>query len=332
MIRDASGIRRKNARREQEEVMSVRWRHFLLSVALASSAVTPAVGQAERTAVPPAVGATGSATPVPDFSGMWVHPYFPGIEPPASGPGPVLNTLRRPDGVNDPRRLVGDYANPILKPHAADLVKTYGEISLAGMTYPTPSNQCWPSGVPYIFFQIGVQFLQQQDTITILHLRDHEVRRVSLNQPHPAPVTPSWYGDSVGHYDGDTLVIDTVGIKTDRPHAMLDMYGTPYSRALHVVERYRLIDYADFKAAMVRNNNENVKIPEMDFDRNYRGKHLQLVFTVEDEGVFTRPWSATITYARPAHEWEEHVCAENIVGFYSTGPGAAVPTASRPDF
>jgi hypothetical protein len=47
----------------------------------------------------------------------------------------------------------------------------------------------------------------------------------------------------VGYYEGDTLVIDTVGVKTDRPLAMLDMYGTPYTRALHVVERYRLLDY-----------------------------------------------------------------------------------------
>jgi hypothetical protein len=312
--------------------MSVRWRDFLLWVTLAAPAATPALGQAERFAVPPAVTATESAASVPDFSGMWVHPFFPGIEPPASGPGPVLNRSRQPDGVANPWQLVGDYTNPILKSQAAEVVKRYGEISLAGMTYPTPSNQCWPSGMPYIFFQIGMQLLQQRDTITILHLRDHEVRHVRLNRPHPTPVAPSWYGDSVGHYEGDTLVIDTVGVKTDRPLAMADMYGTPYSPAMHVVERYRLIDYDDAKAALVRNNKENIKISEMDFDRNYRGKHLQLVFTVEDEGVFTQPWSATVTYARPSHEWEEHVCAENTLGFYSTGREAAVPTASKPDF
>jgi hypothetical protein len=312
--------------------MNVQWKAFLLSATLAAPAATPAVGQPERTAIPQAVSATESGATVPDFSGMWVHPYFPGIEPPASGPGPVLNRSRRPDGGNNPRLLVGDYTNPILKPQAADVVKRHGDTSLSGVTYPTPSNQCWPSGVPYIFFQIGVQLLQEQDRITILHLRDHEVRRVRLNQPHPALVPPSWYGDSVGYYEGETLVIDTVGVRTDRPLAMADMYGTPYSPALHVVERYRLIDYDDVKTAMARTNKENVKIPEMDFDRSYRGKHLQLVFTVEDGGVFTQPWSGTITYARPAHEWEEHVCAENLLGFYADGPEAAVPTASGPDF
>jgi hypothetical protein len=53
---------------------------------------------------------------------------------------------------------------------------------------------------------------------------------VRMNEPHPAQVTPSWYGHSVGHYEGDTLVIDTVGVKTDRPYAMVDMYGTPTAR------------------------------------------------------------------------------------------------------
>jgi hypothetical protein len=77
-----------------------------------------------------------------------------------------------------------------------------------------------------------------------------------MNQPHPATVTPSWYGHSVGRYDGDTLVIDTVGIKSDRPFAMVDMYGTPYTKALHVVERYRLIDYEAAKEAQERNGKE----------------------------------------------------------------------------
>ena len=117
------------------------------------------------------------------------------------------------------------------------------------MTYPTPANQCWPQPVPYILWTIGVQLLQQPDKITVLYSNpDHEFRQVRLNQPHPAQVTPSWHGDSVGHYEGDTLVIDTVGIKTDRPFAMVDVYGTPYTQALHVVERYRLVDFEAVKA------------------------------------------------------------------------------------
>jgi hypothetical protein len=211
-----------------------------------------------------------------------------------------------------------------------------GEISLTGASYPTPSNQCWPSGVPYIFFQHGMQMLQQPGKVTFLYLRNHEFRQVRLNQPHPAKVTPSWYGDSVGHYEGDTLVIDTVGVKADRPFAMVDMYGTPFSEKLHIVERYRLIDYADAQRALERNGKENIRfrpgVQSLEFDPNYRGKHLQLEFTVDDEGVFTRPWTATITYALPLGSWEEHVCAESRRGYFSNGDEAEVPTAKNADF
>jgi MFS family permease len=73
-------------------------------------------------------------------------------------------------------------------------------------------------------------------------LLTNTLRQVRLNGSYLAQVTPSWYGDSVGHYDGDVLVVDTVGIRSLRPFAMVDVYGTPYTDSLHVVERYRLID------------------------------------------------------------------------------------------
>jgi hypothetical protein len=273
-------------------------------------------------------------TLTPDFSGVWAHPSGPGFEPLASGPSPVMNRSRR-DGTFDNYLWIGDYTNPILKPQAAAVVKKHGEISLAGLAHPTPSTHCWPSGVPYIFFQVGMQMLQRPDKITLLYLRDHEFRHVRLNQPHPAQVTSSWYGDSVGHYEGDTLVIDTVGVKTDRPVAMVDMYGTPYTRALHIVERYRLLDYEAAKEGLERDAKANVRIPNtaMQLDPDYRGKYLQLLFTVEDQGVFTMPWSATITYGRPLGEWEEHVCAEGTANtHYFPRNEAVFPIANRPDF
>ena len=108
-------------------------------------------------------------------------------------------------------QYVGDYTNPILKPEAAEIVRKHGEISLTGMPYPSPRNQCWPQGVPGIFPDTEIEMLQQPDRIRILYSEDHEIRHIRMNQPHQVPVTPSWYGDSVGHYEGDTLVIDTVG-------------------------------------------------------------------------------------------------------------------------
>jgi hypothetical protein len=77
-----------------------------------------------------------------------------------------------------------------------------------------------------------------------------------MNEPHPARVIPSWYGDSVGHYEGDRLVIDTVGIKIG-PYAMVEWYGTPYTEALHVVERYRLLDSDAAIEAEKRSEREN---------------------------------------------------------------------------
>ena len=153
-------------------------------------------------------------------------------------------------------------------------------------------------------------------------------------------LTPSWYGDSVAHYESDTLVIDTVGIKIG-PYAMVDVYGTPHTPALHVVERYRLIDYEVAKAAEERAAKENLSVPVGDTglarDPDYKGKGLQLEFTVEDDGVFTMPWTATVTYRRPSGplgQWPEFVCAENPNAYdpHNRGKHAAVPTADKPDF
>jgi len=276
------------------------------------------------------IRSTQGAESIPDFSGIWSHPYLTGFEPPASGPGPVKNTSRRPDGVGNFQQLVGDYTNPILKPEAAQIVKQHGDLSRSGVGYQTPSNQCWPGGVPYIFWDFLVQLLQTPDHITMVYRHGNEVRHVRMNSSHPALVTPSSYGDSVGHYEGDTLVIDTVGIKKG-PFAMLDMYGTPYTEKLHVVERYRLVDYDAAKDAMDRNAKENSYAGRgWDFDTDYRGKVLQLHFTVEDEGVFTMPWTATITYRRNVGEWTELICAENPREYNRRDSTA--PRADKPDF
>jgi hypothetical protein len=210
-------------------------------------------------------------------------------------------------------------------------------LEATGTGHRTPWTECWPSGVPFIFQDIAMQILQQPDKVTIVY--EGSFRQVRMNQPHPAQVAPSWYGDSVGHYEGDILVIDTVGIKIG-PYSMVGLYGTPYTNALHVVERYRLLDYEATKGALDRVANENFRLPPdtigIDVVRNYRGNGLQLEFTVDDDGVFTTPWSATITYrrginSRGTDEWVEFVCAENPHLYYA-GRDIDAPTAEKPDF
>jgi hypothetical protein len=306
-----------------------------LAVAMPAMAQTPSVQ---------------SSAAVPDFStvaSVWTHPAFPWFEPPASGPGPITNLSRWPEqrpagsagsaalpattvGISDYDQLVGDYKSPILQPWAADIVKHFGEMSLKGITYPNPSNQCWPHPPPFIFKQFTMQVLQEPGRITFLYSGDHEVRRVRMNASHPTPVKPSWYGDSVGHYEGDTLVIDTIGIRTDRPYAMVDLFGTPYTKKLHMVERYRLRDYADAKDALDRNRKENWLF-NGDVFAQYSGKVLQVQVMIEDEGVYTTPWTATMTYVPSRDQLPEGVCAENPHEYYSN-KDSDVPKSAKPDF
>jgi len=309
---------------------------FLLVIILAGAVATPAWGQSVAPSAGPVGSGTQSAASIPDFSGTWAHPSL-GFENPTSGPGPVRNRSRTPSGASNFNLLVGDYTNPILKPHAAEIVKKNGEISLSGKVFPDPDNQCLLQPVPYIFWNFEIQILQQPDKVTILYPHDQDYRQIRMNHPHPAKVTPTAHGDSVGHYEGDTLVIDTVGIKVGR-YAMIDRFGTPYTEALHVVERYRLLDYEAAKEAQDRGQKEWPLVGAYAVDPNYRGKGLQLEFTVEDDGVFTMPWSATITYLRAGHaDWHERVCAENVEHYYAgalyySDKDARIPTADKPDF
>jgi hypothetical protein len=107
-----------------------------------------------------------------------------------------------------------------------------------------------------------MQMLQQPRQFTILYDYNYAIRHVRMNETHPARVTPSWYGDSVAHYEGD------------------DWFGTPYTGALHVVERYRLLDYETAKEALERNAKENFDFGRagtaggapLRIDPNYRGQ------------------------------------------------------------
>jgi hypothetical protein len=329
-----------------------RQRNFLLFIALAVAFATPALGQAVTSGGEPASGVTNSATLIPDFSRTWTHPAFPWFEPPASGPGPVTNKSRWPqqtgdgisgslalpplppgvEGVSDYDQLVGDYTNPILQPWAAEVVRKFGEMSIAGITYGNPSNQCWPMPMPFIYKQFLVQIIQQPESVLLIYTAPStDVRRVRLNDRHPVSLTPSWYGDSVGHYEGDTLVIDTVGVKTDRPYAMIDLFGTPYTKSLHIVERYRLRGYDDVKDAIARNKKENWLF-NGDIFSHHQGKFLQLHVTIEDEGAFTTPWTATLTYVPGPDVMSESVCAENLHQYYYDQSDTNAPRAEKPDF
>jgi hypothetical protein len=317
--------------------LNLQGRRFVLVVTLAAAMATPAFGQAVPTAAA-RTGAEGSAAPIPDLSGIWGRWFT--FEQPPSGPGPVVSRLRRPDGTMI-LSVVGDYTNPILRPEAAATLKKIGEMELGGKVLPNPHNQCWPEPTPFILsIELGVQLIQQKDRVVLLYLSDNQVRRVRLYVPHYAQPVPAWQGESVGHYEGDTLVIDTIGQKVG-PLSMIDRYGTPFSAGLHVVERYRLIDGA--AARDFQQKHESVyfgagrSAPPInaygrgDIDPDPAKPGLQVEITVDDRETFTAPWSAFVTYRRVQGTWPEAACAENTRGSGSSWVSLA-PEAAKPDF
>ncbi len=258
------------------------------------------------------------------------------FEPMPSGPQPLKNLSRRPDGTANAGQLVGDYHNPILTPEAAAVVKQKGELAIAGKGFPNSQDQCRPIAPPFTFaMQLGFAMLPTKDgDITIIYDQNANVRHIRMNAAHPAKQAPSPMGDSVGHLEGDTLVVDTVGVKVDR-FTSVDRFGTPQSDAMHVVERYRLIDGALAKAAAdTYEKREGAvggggRVAGYNPDTSLKG--LQLDVTMEDPKVFTAPLTARVTYRRLMTEWMESVCADNPVEHYKD-EWIGLPKADHPDF
>jgi len=237
----------------------------------------------------------------PDLSGFFRHNTSVYSPPAQGGPGPVGDMPGYEHGGSDP--WVGDHSNPILKEHTAAEIKRLSELELAGGVNLASFQLCRHLGVPLILTQReNIQLLQTPDQVTIIYQRDHQIRKVYLNVPHSANFEPGWYGESVGHYEGDTLVVDTIGQVAE---SRVDRYGSFSSEDLHVVERYHLAE---------------------------DGEVLQVDFTVTDPNQLTMPWGATQYYRRGATPWEEVVCAENNRDARTGVEYDGVPLATHSDF
>ncbi|HEX3485719.1 MAG TPA: hypothetical protein VHT51_11705 [Micropepsaceae bacterium] len=245
-----------------------------------------------------AAGAEGTDADVPDFSGTWEGPGFDLAPPENGGPGPVTNISK------DVQKPEGDYKNPLLQPWAARQVKYWAEETHAGRAPLHAHALCYPTSVPgAMTLHQGYLFLQEKNKVTIVIANQAQVRHVYLDVPHAKNVKPSWYGDSVGHYEGGTLVIDTIGIKT-KDVVPLDRFGTPHSEKLHVVER-------------IRKTGPNA---------------LRIDYRVEDPGVFTAPWDASLSFHPFKEEWGEDPCPENNVDPFTGKPVAGMPLDLHPAF
>jgi hypothetical protein len=242
----------------------------------------------------------------PDFSSNqagWVavgNDFIPTPE----GAKPVSFDPAHPYVPNNARKQatfrIADLTDPNLKPWAKERMRQANEAVLAGRIAFTPRSSCMPAGVPaFMLFIVEPIFLVQSPReVAIIYTGDAQVRHVYLDQPHSASSKPSWYGESVGRYDGDTLVIDSTGFNEK---TFVDNYRTPHTGKLHVVERWKLVE---------------------------EGRFLEVRFVVEDPDTFFQPWSGAQRYRRVRQTMTEQVCAENNAALFDYH----IPVADRPDF
>src|SRR5215471_6263709 len=171
-------------------------------------------------------GAQKAPWPVfsPTVKGGWIpdRPTGDDFLPPASGPGPVMSDPAHPyvpnGGGRQPTYRVADLSNPILQDWLKPSMKKANDDVLAGKVPFRARERCWPVGVPGFSAYSLVEpfyFYQMPEKVVVINQGGPEIRRIYLNVTHSKDVKPSWYGESVGHYEnGDTLVIDTIGIST----------------------------------------------------------------------------------------------------------------------
>ena len=231
---------------------------------------------------------------------------------PGTGHGPIRQDPAHPfHGNNDGPGLVtptfGNYKDPVLKPWAAAQMLASNEEVLSGQRGLPFSAQgrCYPGGVPgqLLYPAEPFYFIQTPKEVWMIWQRDHMVRRIYLTDRHSENVKPSWFGESIGHYEnGDTLVIDTIGLSTKNSY--IDNYRTPHTEKEHVVERYKVS--AD-------------------------GKMLEAAVKVVDPDAFNEPLYMLKRWRKVNNQLLETVCAENNGDRFSHNL-FPIPEAKTPDF
>ena len=163
-----------------------------------------------------------------------------------------------------------------------------------------PTFKCLPPGIPRIYLQpVPMEIIQIPGRVIVLFEYDHFVRQIYTDgREHPKDLDPTWMGDSIGRWEGDTLVVDTIGFNDK---TWVDRIGHPHSDALHLVERFRRVD---------RNT-------------------LQDDLTIDDPKAYTKPWGARITFQfEPDWKLMEMVCTEALMSNDSAKPSPAEPDQS----
>jgi hypothetical protein len=235
------------------------------------------------------------------------------IAPPAGLRGPIRNDPAHPLLGNADRGArgqvtlaFGDWRDPILKPWAAAQMRESNEEVYSGkrgMPF-LATSRCYPGGVPgqLLWTTERLFFIQEPKEVHMVWERDSLVRRIYMTDHHSANVKPSWFGESIGRYENGELVVDTIGLSTKL--SFIDMFRTPHTDKLHVIERFKLT--AD-------------------------GKYLEANVKVDDPDTFNEPMYMMMRWRKQPGPWQEFICSENNGDRFEHNL-FPLPQATQPDF
>jgi hypothetical protein len=275
----------------------------LLGAANPALAQVPSYAQAEKGTIPELASA--------QFA--WLALGVDWLDPPAGlGRGPIRQDPAHPyhgnrDGPGQVTPHIGNTTDPVLKPWAARQMQASNvEVLNGARGLPFSAQQtCYPGGVPEQLLTPAQPFwfIQTPEKVWMIWETDHMVRRIYMTDRHSEALRPSWFGESIGHYESDgTLVVDTVGLQSHL--SFLDWFRTPHTDKLHVVERYKLS--AD-------------------------GRTLEVLVRVEDPGTFNEPLYMVRRWRKVPNQLLEMVCAENNGDHFGKNL-FPIPHAEQPDF
>jgi hypothetical protein len=276
-----------------------------LTVALTPASSAQAPRNAEPSLVdrsqPPDLDYTVSKDGIPNLASIhfaWLAEGADWKDPPPGTPGhgrikndpdhPFLGNVDAIRLHRQPTLRIGDAKDPVLKPWAAKEMADSNEEALSGkIDVPFAAQaRCWPGGVPGqdLYPAEPFYFIQTPKEVWMIWQRDHMVRRIYLRDTHSANVKPDWFGESIGHYEGNnTLVVDTTGLSAQK-YSYIDNFRTPHTTKEHVVERFTI---------------------------SPNGKMLTAVVTVDDPDTFNAPLHMSMNWRKVRNPLLETVCAEN---------------------
>ena len=160
---------------------------------------------------------------------------------------------------------------------------TFGPRSVSVADTNDPVYACFPPGTPRIYFHpFPMEIVQLPDRVMMVFEYDHLIRQIYTDgRGHSEALSPSWMGDSIGHWEGDTLVVETTNFNDK---TWIDRRGVGHSEELKVTERFQIDD----------------------------NEMLQIEITIEDPIAFTEPWTGQRQYGRVDWDIEEFMCMDNV--------------------